>query len=188
MPSKLSATKSQYIFLILLILIDCNIYPLLFYLCRFAWLLNICNTTKCQKLQITHILIYLCGAAVCGPLWSLVAGGNQINCRQVWQQCHWVAATRRQLSSHLPFATILPTSPRGGFTKHRTRYFNLVRWVDTTYRVFSKGRNAVGPSKSLIFWTFPGVLGFFRPFNMGDFSFWYFWDIWLKKKFKNLIL
>ncbi len=28
------------------------------------------------------------------------------------------------------------------------------------YRVFSKGRNAVGPFKSLIFWTFPGVLGF----------------------------
>ena len=45
------------------------------------------------------------------------------------------------------------------------------------YRVFSKARNAVGPSKSLIFWTFPGVLGFFRPFDMGDFSFWYFWDI-----------
>ena len=29
------------------------------------------------------------------------------------------------------------------------------------YRVFSKGRNAVCPSKSLIFWTFPDVLGFF---------------------------
>ena len=29
------------------------------------------------------------------------------------------------------------------------------------YRVFSKGRNAVGPSKSLIFWTFPDVLAFF---------------------------
>ena len=28
------------------------------------------------------------------------------------------------------------------------------------YRVFSKARNAVGPSKSLIFWTFPGVLAF----------------------------
>ena len=47
--------------------------------------------------------------------------------------------------------------------------------------VFSKGRNAVGPSKSLIFWTFSEVLDFFWPFNMGDFSFWYFWVIWLKK-------
>ena len=56
------------------------------------------------------------------------------------------------------------------------------------YRVFSKGRIDVGPPKSLIFWTFPGVLGFFWPFNMGDFSFWYFWGIWLKKKLKNLIL
>ena len=45
------------------------------------------------------------------------------------------------------------------------------------YRVFSKGRNAVGPSKSLIFWTFYDVLGFFRSFKMGDFSFWYFWNI-----------
>ena len=67
-------------------------------------------------------------------------------------------------------------------------HFTLFTCLIDTYRVFSKGRNAVGPSKSLIFWTFPGVLGFFRPFNMGDFSFWYFWDIWLKKKFKNLIL
>ena len=56
------------------------------------------------------------------------------------------------------------------------------------YRVFSKGRNEVGPSKSLIFWTFSDVLDFFWPFNMGDFSFWYFWVIWLKKKLKNLIL
>ena len=56
------------------------------------------------------------------------------------------------------------------------------------YRVFSKGQNEVGPSKSLIFWTFSDVLDFFWPFNMGDFSFWYFWDIWLKKKLKNLIL
>ena len=60
--------------------------------------------------------------------------------------------------------------------------FNLtIAYVDNhfsgTYRVFSKGRNEVGPSKSLIFWTFSDVLGFFRPFNMGDFSFWYFWDI-----------
>ena len=39
------------------------------------------------------------------------------------------------------------------------------------YRVFSKGWIEVGPPKSLIFWTFPGVLGFFWPFNMGDFSF-----------------
>ena len=45
------------------------------------------------------------------------------------------------------------------------------------YRVFSKGWNSPTPSKSLIFWTFPVVLGFFRPSNMGDFSFWYFWDI-----------
>ena len=52
------------------------------------------------------------------------------------------------------------------------------------YRVFSKGRIDVGPPKSLIFWTFPGVLGFFWPFNMGDFSFWYFWGIWLKKSWK----
>ena len=44
------------------------------------------------------------------------------------------------------------------------------------YRVFSKGRNEVGPSKSLIFWTFSDVLGFFRSLNMGDFSFWYFLD------------
>ena len=29
------------------------------------------------------------------------------------------------------------------------------------YRVFSKGRNEVGPSKSLIFWTFSDVLDFF---------------------------
>ena len=29
------------------------------------------------------------------------------------------------------------------------------------YRVFSKGRIDIGPPKSLIFWTFPGVLGFF---------------------------
>ena len=29
------------------------------------------------------------------------------------------------------------------------------------YRVFSKGRNSPTPSKSLIFWTFPHVLGFF---------------------------
>ena len=29
------------------------------------------------------------------------------------------------------------------------------------YRVFSKGRNEVGPSKSLIFWTFSDVLEFF---------------------------
>ena len=54
------------------------------------------------------------------------------------------------------------------------------------YRVFSKGRIDIGPPKSLIFWTFPGVLGFFWPFNMGDFSFWYFWGIWLKKKLKIL--
>ena len=53
----------------------------------------------------------------------------------------------------------------------------LCRYVDNIYRVFSKGRNEVGPSKSLIFWTFSDVLGIFRPFNMGDFSFWYFWDI-----------
>ena len=53
---------------------------------------------------------------------------------------------------------------------HSIHYISL-------YRVFSKARNAVGPSKSLIFWTFPGVLGLFRPFNMGDFSFWYFWDM-----------
>ena len=45
------------------------------------------------------------------------------------------------------------------------------------YRVFSKGRNAVGPSKSLIFGTFSDILDIFLPFNMGDFSFWYFWDI-----------
>ena len=50
-------------------------------------------------------------------------------------------------------------------------------WLLGIYRVFSKGRNAVCPSKSLIFWSFPDVLGFFLPFNMGDFSFWYFWDI-----------
>ena len=50
------------------------------------------------------------------------------------------------------------------------------------YRVFSKGRNVVGPFKSLIFWTFSDVLDFFWPFNMGDFSFWYIWVIWLKKK------
>ena len=56
------------------------------------------------------------------------------------------------------------------------------------YRVFSKGRNEVGSSKSLIFWTFSDVLDFFWLFNMGDFSFWYFWVIWLKKKLKNLIL
>ena len=54
----------------------------------------------------------------------------------------------------------------------------------SAYRVFSKGRNEVDPTKSLIFGTFSDVLGFFRPFNMGDFSFWYFWDIWLKKKVK----
>ena len=29
------------------------------------------------------------------------------------------------------------------------------------YRVFAEGRIEVGPSKSLIFWTFPDVLGFF---------------------------
>ena len=29
------------------------------------------------------------------------------------------------------------------------------------YRVFSKGRIDIGPPKSLIFQTFPGVLGFF---------------------------
>ena len=52
------------------------------------------------------------------------------------------------------------------------------------YRVFSKGRIEVGPSKSLISWTFPDVLYFIWPFNMGDFSFWYFWDIWLKKNWK----
>ena len=62
-------------------------------------------------------------------------------------------------------------------------YVNLQvsRFVDRSkcviYRVFAKGRNEVGPSKSLIFWTFSDVLGFFRPFNIGDFSLWYFWDI-----------
>ena len=32
---------------------------------------------------------------------------------------------------------------------------------DILYRVFSKGRNAVGPSKSLIFWTFSDILDIF---------------------------
>ena len=39
-----------------------------------------------------------------------------------------------------------------------------------------------------IYVSFSNVLDLFWPFNMGDFSFWYFWDIWLKKKLKNLIL
>ena len=66
---------------------------------------------------------------------------------------------------------------------------NIDKWRHKIYyRVFSKGRNEVGPSKSLIFWTFSDVLDFFWLFNMGDFSFWYFWVIWLKKKLKNLIL
>ena len=71
---------------------------------------------------------------------------------------------------------------------------NVDCWVWTLtvtsfiYRVFSKGRNGVGASKSLIFGTFPDVLGFLWSFNMGNFSFWYFGDIWLKKKLKNLIL
>ena len=34
----------------------------------------------------------------------------------------------------------------------------------------------------IIFWTFPSVLGFFWPFNMGDFSYWYSRGIELKKK------
>ena len=49
--------------------------------------------------------------------------------------------------------------------------------IRNVYRVFSKGRNGVGAFKSLIFRTFPDVLGFLLPFNMGDYSFWYFWDI-----------
>ena len=66
--------------------------------------------------------------------------------------------------------------------------FHLHIFQPFIYRVFSKGRNGEGASKSLIFGTFPDVLGFLWPFNMGDFSFWYFGDIWLKKKLKNLIL
>ena len=37
------------------------------------------------------------------------------------------------------------------------------------YRVFSKGRSEVGPSKSLIFWTFSDVLDFFLTIQYGRF-------------------
>ena len=35
------------------------------------------------------------------------------------------------------------------------------KMIALDYRVFSKGRNAVGPSKSLIFWTFSDILDIF---------------------------
>ena len=57
------------------------------------------------------------------------------------------------------------------------KQFEDVATEYSNYRVFSKGRKEVGPSKSIIFGTFSDVLGFFRPFKMGDFSFWYFWVI-----------
>ena len=38
---------------------------------------------------------------------------------------------------------------------------------------------------TVIFWTFLSVLGFFGPFKMGDFSFWYFWGMELEKKVKK---
>ena len=45
----------------------------------------------------------------------------------------------------------------GPYSGHHNQHWSAL--VST--RVFSKGRNAVCPSKSLIFWTFPDVLGFF---------------------------
>ena len=40
-------------------------------------------------------------------------------------------------------------------------YIRYLKYIMHIYRVFSKGQNEVGPSKSLIFWTFYDVLDFF---------------------------
>ena len=68
------------------------------------------------------------------------------------------------------------------------KQFEDVATEYSNYRVFSKGRKEVGPSKSIIFGTFSDVLDFFLTIQYGRFFILVLLRYMIEKKLKNLIL
>ena len=131
--------------------------------------------------------VHLVHVSACGRLWT-VQGHYLYHCSVQSVQPVRCDANCALVSTPGPTSiAVWSINPSSDLAVHGTQSGHPLKAIIETYRVFSKGRNVVGPSKSLIFWTFSDVLDFFWPFNMGDFSFWYIWVIWLKKKLKNLI-